>query len=192
MKHNNEQESWLATTVFSLALLAIGACSSNPTAVNYDSSVDFSQYKTYAFMADLATDKEAYQSLESTFLKEAVGRELGKAGLQQVQSDPDLLINFSIETQEKVRSRSVPSGGYGVGYDPYYDVYGSGWGMGHTTQIDQFTEGKLVIDAIDVKSKKIVWQGSTKGRLSSKAMENYQITLDKAVKEIFALEPEEK
>ena len=117
MKHNDKQVSWFATTVFSLALLAIGACSSNPTAVNYDSSVDFSQYKTYAFIADLATDKEAYQSLESTFLKEAVGRELGKAGLQQVQSDPDLLINFSIETQEKVRSRSVPSGGYGIGYD---------------------------------------------------------------------------
>lgn len=177
--------AWLSATFCALTLLVLTGCSSNPTTVNHDTSVDFSKYKTYAFMADLATDKDAYQSLESTFLKEAVAREMSKSGLQQVAKDPDLLVNFSIETQEKVRSRSVPTGGYGIGYDPYYDVYGSGWGMGHTTQIDQFTEGKLVIDAIDVDMKKIVWQGSTKGRLTTKAMENYQETLGAAVEEIF-------
>lgn len=183
--------NWLVTALCALAVLAVAGCSSSPTAINYDQSIDFDKYKTYAFMADVATDNEAYQSLESTFLKESVARELNKNGLQRVTADPDLLINFAIQTQEKVRSRSVPSGGYGVGYDPYYDVYGSGWGMGHTTQIDQYTEGKLVIDAIDVELKKIVWQGSTKGRLTTKAMENYQQTLDEAVQEIFATSREQ-
>jgi hypothetical protein len=192
MTNTTRFTGWLATAVISLALLALGACSSNPTTINYDQTADFSQFKTYAFMADLATDKQAYESLESTFLKNSVARELNKTGLEQVQSNPDLLINFSIETEEKIRSRSVPTGGYGVGYDPYYDVYGSGWGSGHTTQIDQYTDGKLVIDAIDVKSKKIVWQGSTHGRLTSKAMKNYEVTLDEAVKEIFAASLETK
>ena len=175
----------LALATLSLYLLITAGCSSNPTAVNYDETVDFGEYKTYAFLADMATDKEAYQSLEATFLKEAVGRELNRSGLEQVAADPDLLINFAIETQEKIRSRSVPTGGYGIGYDPFYDVYGSAWGMGHTTQIDQYTEGRLVIDAIDVKLKKIVWQGTTSGRLTKKAMENYQVTLGEAVTEIF-------
>lgn len=169
-----------------LVLLLVSACSSNPTTVNYDAAIDFSQYKTYAFLADLSSDKEAYQSLESTYLKESVGRELDRLGLQQVSENPDLAINFSVDSQEKVRSRSVPTSSYGIGYDPYYDVYGSGWGMGHTTQIDQYTEGQLTIDAIDVKLKKIVWSGSTHGRLTTKAMENFQLTLDNAVKEIFA------
>jgi hypothetical protein len=162
------------------------ACSSNPaTTSNSDPTVDFSQYKTFAFMADLATDKAAYQSLETTYLKESVGRELEKIGLRKVASNPDLAINFSVETEEKVRSRSVPTGGYGMGYDPYYDVYGSGWGSSHTTEITQYTEGKLNIDAIDVKSRKLVWQGSTKGRLTNKDRENYQLTLDQSVSEIF-------
>ncbi|MEH6589811.1 MAG: DUF4136 domain-containing protein [Halioglobus sp.] len=187
-----QSTKWLMTAVFALAVLAIGGCSSSPTTVNYDTSIDFDQYKTYAFMADLATDKSAYQSLEATFLKESIGRELDKTGLERVAANPDLLINFSIETQEKVKSRSVPSGGYGVGYDPYYDVYGSGWGMGNTTQIDQYTEGKLVIDAIDVKSKTIVWTGSTHGRLTTKAMKNYKVTLDEAVKEIFSRAQEQE
>ena len=185
MLRNKKFAIWVTTGLITLAVLVLGACSSNPTEINYDSSIDFSQYKTYAFMADLATNQAAYQSLESTYLKESVGRELEKDGLQRVQSNPDLLINFSIETQEKIKSRSVPTGGYGIGYDPYYDVYGSGWGTGHTNQIDQYTEGKLVIDAIDVSSKKVVWQGATKGRLTSKAMKNSKATLDTAVQEIF-------
>lgn len=182
----NRNTHWLKYIALSLVTLAVAACSSSPTTVNYDETADFSSYETYAFMADLATDKAAFQSLESTFLKEAVGRELDSLGLQQVAADPDLLINFAIETQEKIRSRSVPTGGYGIGYDPFYDVYGTAWGMGHTTEIDQYTEGRLIIDAIDVKQKKIVWQGSTKGRLTTKALKNYQVTLEAAVQEIFA------
>jgi Domain of unknown function (DUF4136) len=177
-----------AGSALTLAILttALVACSSTPnTTSNSDPTVDFSKYKTFAFLADLSTDKEAYQSLETTYLKQSVGRELEELGLQQVDSDPDLAINFSVETQEKVTSRSVPSGGYGIGYDPYYDVYYDNWGMNHTTRIDQHTEGKLNIDAIDVKSRKLVWQGSTRGRLTSKAKDNYQETLDEAVKEIF-------
>lgn len=191
MSSNFNSMRWAASLCWLLLTLAVAGCSSSPTVVNYDESIDFSQYETYAFMADLATDKEAYQSLESTYLKDSVAREMKKSGLQAVTSDPDLLINFSIQTEEKIRSRSVPTGGYGIGYDPYYDVYASGWGMSHTTEIDQYTEGKLVIDAIDVKSKKIVWQGSTKGRLTSKAMDNYQQTLDDAVTEIFNADREQ-
>ena len=169
-------------------IASLTACSStSPTTSISDPSVDFSKYKTYAFLADLATDKEAYQSLESTYLKRSVSRELERLGLRKVSDNPDLAFNFSIETQEKIRTRAVPTGGYGIGYDPFYDVYYDNWGMNHTTQIDQYTEGKLNIDAIDVQSKKLVWQGSTKGRLTTKSMKNYEATLDTAVREIIEL-----
>ena len=192
MNRNTNNAGWLFTATIALVFMLIGGCGASPTTVNYDSTVDFSKYKTYAFMADLATDKQSYQSLESTYLKESVARELNQLGLKRVDSNPDLLINFAIETQEKIRSRSVPNAGYGIGYDPYYDVYGPGWGAGHTTEIDQYTEGKLVIDAIDVKMKKIVWQGATHGRLTTSAMKNFKATLDKAVQEIFAKSKEER
>lgn len=95
--------------------------------------------------------------------------------------------NATVRFEEKIRTRTIPTGGYGIGYDPFYDVYYDNWGMNHTTQIDQYTEGKLNIDAIDVQSKKLVWQGSTKGRLTTKLMKNYEATLDTAVREIFEL-----
>ena len=77
----------------------------------------------------------------------------------------------------------------GIGYDPYYDVYYDGWGTSHETRIDQYTEGKLDIDLNDVKQRKLVWQGTTKGRLTKKDYANAQKTLDEAVVEIFTQFP---
>ena len=110
-------------------------------------------------------------------------------GFDEVSEDPQLLINFSIETQEKVRSRQVPTGDYGIGYDPFHDVYYDGWGVNHTTQIDQFTEGKLNVDAIDVESRTLVWQGYTKGRITRKEEMNWRTTLNEAVADIFTRFP---
>ena len=73
-----------------------------------------------------------------------------------------------------------------MGIDPIYDdVYSGGWGMTHQTRIDQFTEGTLKIDLIDNEQRKMVWQGSTRGRLTKKDLENAQAVLDAAVVEIF-------
>jgi hypothetical protein len=168
-----------------LSSLAVAGCSSSPKiASNADPSVDFSQIRTYGFIEAPDTDGERYQSLETGFLVAAVSREMSARGLE-LSGNPDVLVNFSIETQEKIRSRSTPNVGYGVGYDPYYDAYYDGWGATHTTRIDQYTEGKLNIDLIDPRARRLIWQGSTQGRLTQKDMENAELTLNTAVSEVF-------
>ena len=171
--------------------LFLAACASDPVTSNFDPTADLSKYNTYAFLADLNTDKgEGYGSLETTYLKNAVAKQLDARGMTQDVNNPDLLINFSIQTQEKVQSRPTGGGYGGVGYDPFYDdYYYGGWGYGHSTRIDQYTEGKLVIDAIDPDEKKLIWQGTTKGRLTTKAMQDMEQTLTGAVEEIFAKLP---
>jgi hypothetical protein len=188
-RHHSKRSVLSSALLTLLAACFITACSSTPNTVsNADPSVDFTRYKTYAFVADLATDKQAYQSLETTHLKRSVKREMEQRGFSPSDT-PDVAINFSVETAEKTRTRSVPSSSYGVGYDPYYDVYYDGWATTHSTRIDQYTEGKLNIDLIDVSSRKLVWQGSTKGRITKKDEKDWAGTLDTAVTEIFAAFP---
>lgn len=177
------------TAVFVTASSALIAACSSPTVSDVDPTADFSKFQTYAFLSDVAEDKSPYESLERAHLKNAVGREMNSRGYRHDDDDPDLLVNFAVETEEKLQTRTVPTGGYGIGYDPFFDVYTTGWGMSHTTRIDQYTEGRLEIDVIDVDARKVIWQGTTKGRLSQKAMENYQTTLNEAVTEIFAQFP---
>ncbi|MEH6570953.1 MAG: DUF4136 domain-containing protein [Halioglobus sp.] len=175
-----------ALAVAGTALL-LGGCASSPnTYSNADARVDFQHYQTYAFMQDLATDGDQYQSLDSTHLKESVAREMAARGLKKSDT-PDLVINFSIDSKEKIRSRSVPSAGlHGDFYDPYY---GYGMGISHQTHIDQYTEGMLNIVAVDTASNALVWEGSTKGRISKKVEQNWQATLNNAVIEIFEYFP---
>ena len=162
------------------ASLMLGACASSPTTYSAaDSSTDFNQYRSYAFMDELHTDKHGYQSLETTYLKEAVASEMSRRGFVESPS-PDIVINFSVESEEKVRSQSVPVSG--IYADPYW---GYGYGVGYETRINQYTVGYLSIVAVDAQSERTVWQGTTESRLTRKKMENARETLDGAVGEVF-------
>ena len=161
--------------------LLLAGCASQPqTYSSADQSVDFRAYQTYGFMSELKTDGEDYQSIESTYLKNAVAREMEKRGFSK-SAKPDLLVNFTIQAKEKVRSRSVPVAGvYG---DPYWD-YGY-YGTAYQTRIDQYTEGHLNIVVLDPKEEKLVWQGSTRGRITAKLEQDMHGTLNDAVNEVF-------
>jgi len=174
------------TAAISLFLLALSGCASTPkTITNVDPNADFGQYRTFGFFDPLATDEEGYESMVSSFLKVATSQQLAQRGLSYAE-DPDLIINFYIHTQEKVRSRSVPTAGGYYGYrDPFdYDpwpVYPA-----YETRIDQFTEGTLNIDAVDRKAQKLVWEGMVSGRVTDKDIRNMEKTIDDAVTAIMA------
>jgi len=163
-----------------------GCASPAKVFVNGDTSVDFTQFETYSFFSELATDKPGYESLESNFLKVAVAQEMDKRGFTY-SDNPDLLLNFYINTEEKIRSRSVPTAGGGYyGYrDPFYDPWGGYGGGGYETRIDQYTEGTLNIDVVDAAQQKLVWEGSIVGKITEKDIRNLEAVIDEAVAEVF-------
>ena len=167
------------------SLMLLAGCASQPNAfANADPAADFSQYQTYAYFDTLSTDKQQYQSMESNFLKVAVAQEFDKRGLVYDPANPQLRVNFYINTEEKIKSRSVPTmGGYYSYRDPFYDPwmgYG-GVGGGYETRIDQYTEGTLSIDVVDTATKKLIWEGSVFGRITKKDVQNLEKTIDEAV-----------
>ena len=87
----------------------VAGCASAPNVYsNADPEADFSKYRTYGYFDSLSTDKDNYASLESAFLKVAVAQEMDARGYAYT-ADPDLLVNFYINTEEKIRSRQVPT-----------------------------------------------------------------------------------
>lgn len=178
-------QAWL---VLGALTVAMGGCASTPnTVANSDPNTDFTQYSTFGYFETLSTDNEQYQSLVSNFLKVAVAQEFDKRGMT-FDPDPDVLVNFYIHTQEKIRSRSVPTAGAYYGYrDPFYDPW-VGYG-GYETRIDQYTEGTLNIDVVDAQSKKLVWEGSISGRVTESDIKNLEQTIDEAVAAVMASYP---
>jgi hypothetical protein len=175
------------TSLFLLAALCLAACSSTPnTYSNSAPGTDFGAIKSYGFLGQLATDTPNYQSLETNFLKVAVAQQMDSRGLHYDPANPDVLMNFYIHSQEKVRSRQVPS--MNTGYYGYrggiYDDFGYG-GAAYETRIEQYTEGTVTIDMVDVKKNKLIWEGTVSGRITKKDVKNLEKLVDDAVNDIF-------
>jgi hypothetical protein len=161
--------------------LLIGACASTPnTYSNVDINADFGQYKTFGFFATLATDRSGYETSESRYLKNAVTREMRLRNIQPADK-PDLIINFYINTSDKIRARQTPTAG---GYYGYRGSYYGAWG-GYETHIDQYTEGTLNVDVVDPRTQKLVWEGTIVGKITDAVLNNLESAIDEAVKEIF-------
>lgn len=168
-----------------LAAMLLAGCASGPSIyVNADPAANFSGYRTYNFMNPLGTDRPGYSSVLSEYLRTAASRELEARGYRK-GDNPDLLVNFNVQTKEKVQTTSVPSGPAYGGYYGYRSGYYGTWG-GYETQVTQYTEGTLTVDVVDAARKQLAWDGTAVGRVREDARKNLQPAVDKVMAQIFA------
>jgi hypothetical protein len=151
----------------------MSACASNPVSIqsDYDRSIDFSQYKTYGYFSPMGIENPNYSSLLGQMFRDAIDAQMLPRGY--VKSDnPDVLINVSarLEDKTKVTTMSDPMM-YGGGYYGYrrglYDPWG-GYGYATTTHVSQYTEGTVNVDMVDVRQKRMIWEGVAIGRVNGK------------------------
>ncbi|BCT91135.1 lipoprotein [Lysobacter helvus] len=178
---------WLCSLV---ALVALVSCVSTPeTRADYDKTVNFAQYRSFAFFDKVGTDDADYESLMTRQLKDSTRRELEARGYRYNESAPDLLVNFkaSVTQQTRVHPGPMPywGGYYGYGWPGYYGF----WGGYYEPYVDQYDEGTLNIDIVDARRKQLVWEGVTTGRITDKARNNRSAAIDTAVRDMFTQFP---
>ncbi len=185
-------ESWLMSTwqklsiIPALALLiaVTSGCASGPAIRSQtDATADFSRYKSFAFLDEVAGGQAAYATFASQYLKAAIAREMQARGFQKGGADAELLVNFHVLTKDKVSISQTPSGYYGYRRGYY------GWGAGGTTNVQNYTEGTLNIDVADRAQKKLLWEGVAVGRVKESARTNLQPAIDSVVAQIFGQFP---
>lgn len=164
------------------------ACSHGPKIhTNFDETIDFKQYKKFAFFKQLDTDHR-YQTLVSQHLKKATTDEMQKRGYVLDQANPELLINFNTNVENKQSVQQVPST-MGMGYYGYRGRYYYNAWPSYETHIDNYQEGTVNIDLVDKKQNKMIWEGVAVGRLNKEIRQNTLPVLEKVVSEIFAKFP---
>src|SRR5690606_35835324 len=95
--------------LFAVSLLA--SCSSVRVSSDYDKSVDYSQYKTYAFYKD-GIDNVKVHDLDKKRILKAIESELQAKGMT-ASDNTDVLINIFTEASERI---DVNQWGYGYGW----------------------------------------------------------------------------
>jgi hypothetical protein len=171
-----------------LTLLAIlSGCASGPNVVtNSDPSADFMNLRTFGFMQPLSTDRGNVQTLLSSQLIAATTEELEIRGWRREQNNPDVLINFLLETQEQIRSRNTSAS---VSTMHRSGRYG-GWGASMSTPtIEQTTQGALSIDMIDPSRNVMIWEGTATDRVTDRIRQNQEEAVRTFVTAILAQFP---
>jgi len=181
---NGKSGMALQRIVAVLIAVMLAGCASGPTIIrNSDPGTEFMDIRTFDYMRPLSTDLGTTTSLISTHLVTATTAQLERLGMRRVEGNPDVLINFHLATQEKIRTRNTTTSVHmSRGYPGW-----SGYAVGVSTPtIDQVTEGTLSIDMINVSRNQLVWEGVAIGRITDKVRKNQEAAINSAVQDIFA------
>lgn len=140
--------------VFSLLILT--ACSSVYVNTDYDKKANFSQYKTFAYLKS-GIDKAEISDLDKKRILYSLDEVLTAKGFTK-SDNADILISFFTKERERVDYYNNWGWGWNWGWSPF-------WGMNYNIPTTS-TEGTLIIDVIDGKTKELIWQGKGSGYLT--------------------------
>ena len=166
--------------IFSITFFA--SCSSVRVTTDYDTKVDFNQYKTFAFYKT-GIDKASISDLDKKRIMRAVETELLAKGMTK-SNNPDVLVSLFTKSRERININENNYGlGYGWGWNPWM------WGGANRLNVNQYTEGTLFLDILDAKKKELVWQGIGTGALKMSNIEKREARIKEFVKEIMVKYP---
>ena len=175
----NSRHQFLGGLVFIL-LIAVTGCSNVTVNYDYDQNVDWAKFKTYGWMDVPPRPADPTSPLPDTPLLQqrihsSVDYEMGQRGIT-LGDNPDLLVVYHLGSQEKIQVTD-----WGYNYSDYYWGYG-----GRQIDVQQFTEGSLVLDLVDTETQKLVWRGTGTGVVdkSQKSPEEMQERANKVIHKI--------
>lgn len=172
----------------SLAFLIslLSACSSLEVKSDYDTSVNFTHYKTFAFH-QILDQSGSVSNLNKNRIIRAIKADLAKKGLTETKQNPDLIVNMTTIIENK---KSVIAHTDYYGYDGFYRPYHwsgryAGFAPPSTTTFDvrEYKDGSLIIDIIDAANQQLIWQGIGNKEIDKPA-DNPDAVINEAVTKI--------
>lgn len=179
-----------------LLLFGIIACSTYTSFhSSYDHSIDFSKYKTFAWLPDsgMVARKDSFRNTAydndviRNNVKNYISHDLSKRALRMEVDSPDVLMQLVLLNEKReryvadyypyYRSPYYPYYFYNPFYHPfyypYYDHYTYyGWGCydfycDYTPSVykETFVRGTVTVNMFDRKQKKLVWTASAEGNI---------------------------
>ena len=107
------------------------------------------------------------------YIVSAVEAQLTAKGMTKVESDPDLIVIYNATTDTQKQLNWSGMSGFGR----------FGGGMG-SAQVDNITQGQLIVDIVDTKAKQFLWRGTANDTVSNDPQKT-QKTITKAVTKMF-------
>ncbi|MBV9929081.1 MAG: DUF4136 domain-containing protein [Acidobacteria bacterium] len=154
-----------ALGVLALVLCAsAGAASAQSVQSDFDRSFDFSKLRTFNFAAQRFDDALAHDSLNDGRVRHALETRLMASGFGMEELErPDFAVAYYVTSRNKFSVQD---------YGP------PRWFGRRDVRVDEYTEGTLTVDLVDVRTGQLVWRGRVSGTVELKGNDK---KIDKAV-----------
>jgi hypothetical protein len=174
------------------AALILAACAAPgfKATHDYDDSVNFSSYQTFAWISQNPMKLGATSVPPSAMLEPRIMSSLERAlvakGYRYAKqpNDADFVLSFTVGSREEIRVDSYPS--MGPAYGGRWGWGGAYYGHGTDTTVRQYTKGMLAVDIFSVQQRRPVWHGVASKKISEDDRDNSSATIDAAVAAIMA------
>jgi len=163
-------------------LIAAAPATAQKVYVDFDTSVDFSSFKTFAWAETAPTSIEANHPYLHSYIKNTIEYRLTKGGMVEDTGDPDLFVTYHAGVEEEFQVM-VTSYGYSYGGGWYWDPYWANTVVTTGAMVNTYDRGMLVVDIWDARKKEAVFRGSASQVLSENP-EKMAGQIDKFVEKI--------
>ena len=142
-----------------MGLILAAGCAGQQVTTDYSPATSFSQFKTFALVS--SPDTTAAQQLLDQRVRNAVQAQLTTKGLTPAdRQNADLYVGYGMVDKTHRQVYTYNDGwGWGGGWGWRYYRWGVAWPMTVQRQVETYTDGTVVVNLIDAKTKQVVWEG---------------------------------
>lgn len=149
--------------IAALPLLLLAACFTAKVQSKADPQANFGALHTYAWLPkrDVAPQDPRFDNgvVDARVRRSGNDTLYAKGYELTTDNDPDFLIAFRITTKDIAGDNQIPD---------YYGYFPIAWG-GIGFYSSEVQEGTMIIDAVDARTKKMIWRGVGEGSISPDA-----------------------
>ena len=170
----------------SMGVLLAAGCAGQHVTTDYSPATNLSQYRTFALVTP--PDSGAQQLVDQR-VRDAVRAQLIAKGLTETdRAHADLYAGYGTVDKTHTTVYSDREGwGWGGGFGWRYWRWGVAWPVTVRHQIETYTDGTVVVNLVDAKTKQVVYNGEAPDVLSLPVSNPSSATqkIDAAVAKLF-------
>jgi uncharacterized protein DUF4136 len=175
---------------FGIGLMFAIGCAGYQVSTDYSPAVSFSQFHSFALV--MPPDTAARQLLDQR-VRNAVQAQLDAKGLTlSDRRHADLFVGYGMVDKTHTEIYDYQGGwGWGGAWGWRYYRWGVAWPMSGQRQVEMYTDGTVVVNMIDAKTKQVIWQGEVADVVSLPVKDPLRATrqIDDAVAKLFERYP---
>jgi hypothetical protein len=141
-----------------VGLVLAAGCAGNQVTTDYSPAARFSRFRTFALV--MPPDTGAQQLLDQR-VRNAVQAQLTAKGLTLAdRQNADLYVGYGMVDKTHREVYTYGDGwGWGGGWGWRYWRWGVAWPMTTQRRVETYTDGTVVVNLVDAKTKQVVWEG---------------------------------